>query len=70
VNYCFLDRLTATVGLRYTQEDKDGYYDTTVSGGPTTTNTALINARLGVLRPQSYEAHDSDGSLTGRGNLA
>ncbi|MEK9213171.1 TonB-dependent receptor [Sphingomonas sp. 2378] len=70
VNYRFLDRLTATIGLRYTQEDKDGYYTTTVSGGPATTNTALINARLGVLRPQSYEAHDSDGSLSGRGNLA
>ncbi|MEG8038655.1 TonB-dependent receptor [Sphingomonas sp. LR60] len=70
INYRFLDRLTATVGLRYTQEDKDGYYTTTVSGGPATTNTALINARLGVLRPQSYEVHDSDGSLSGRGNLA
>ncbi|MFW2851047.1 TonB-dependent receptor [Sphingomonas sp. TX0543] len=70
VNYRFLDRLTATVGLRYTQEEKDGYYDTTVSGGPATTNAALINARLGVLRPQSYEAHNSDGSLSGRGNLA
>jgi iron complex outermembrane receptor protein len=70
VNYRFLDRLTATVGLRYTQEDKDGYYATTVLGGLTTTNSALVNARLGVLRPQSYEAHDSDGSLSGRGNLA
>jgi iron complex outermembrane receptor protein len=70
VNYRFFDRLTATIGLRYTQEEKDGYYTTTVSGGPATTNTALINARLGVLRSQSYEAHDSDGSLSGRGNLA
>lgn len=70
VNYRFLDRLTATVGLRYTQEDKDGYYITAVSGGLATTNAALINARLGVLRPQSYEAHDRDGSLSGRGNLA
>ncbi|MEH3121617.1 MAG: TonB-dependent receptor [Sphingomonas phyllosphaerae] len=70
VNYRFFDRLTATVGLRYTQEDKDGYYTTTVSGGPATTNAALTSARLGVLRPQSYEAHDSDGSLSGRGNLA
>lgn len=70
VNYRVFDRLTATVGLRYTQEEKDGYYTTTVSGGPSTTNTALINARLGVLRPQSYEAHDSDGSLSGRGNVA
>ncbi|QNE32976.1 TonB-dependent receptor [Sphingomonas sp. NBWT7] len=70
VNYRFVDRLTATIGLRYTQEEKDGYYATTVAGGPATTNPALINARLGVLRPQSYEAHDSDGSLSGRGNIA
>lgn len=70
VNYRFLDRLTATVGLRYTQEDKDGAYATTVSGGPATSNAALVNARLGILRPQRYAAHDSDGSLSGRGNLA
>ena len=70
VNWRIVPRLTATLGLRYTQEDKDGYYDTTVSGGPATTNAALINARLGVLRPQSYDAHDSDGSLSGRGNIA
>ncbi|MBY9063600.1 TonB-dependent receptor [Sphingomonas yunnanensis] len=70
VNYRIVPAVTATLGLRYTQEDKDGYYTTTVSGGPATTSTALINARLGVLRPQSYEAHDSDGSLSGRGNLA
>ncbi|MES3084813.1 TonB-dependent receptor [Sphingomonas faeni] len=70
VNWRIVPTVTATVGLRYTQEDKDGYYTTTVSGGPVTTSTALINARLGVLRPQSYEAHDSDGSLSGRGNIA
>ena len=70
VNWRIVPTLTATLGLRYTQEDKDGYYATTVSGGPATTNTALINARLGVLRPQSYEAHDRDGSLSGRGNIA
>lgn len=70
VNLRIVPTVTATVGLRYTQEDKDGYFTTTVSGGPVTTSTALINARLGVLRPQSYEAHDSDGSLSGRGNIA
>lgn len=41
-----------------------------MSGGPATSSTALIYARLGVLRPQSYEAHDSDGSLSSRGNIA
>lgn len=70
VNWRIVPTVTATVGLRYTQEDKDGYYTTTVSGGPVTTSPALINARLGVLRSQSYEAHDSDGSLSGRGNIA
>ncbi len=70
MNWRIIDSITVTGGLRYTQEDKDGYYTTTVSGGPATTSTALINARLGVLRPQSYQAHDSDGSFSGRGNIA
>ncbi|MFX6884163.1 hypothetical protein ABTH28_18195, partial [Acinetobacter baumannii] len=52
------------------QEIKDGTYATTVSGGLATTSTALNNAKLSVLRPQSYAAHDSDGSLSGRANLA
>ena len=70
VNWRVLTDVTLTGGLRYTHEDKDGYYATTVSGGPATTSTALINARLGVLRPQAYEAHDRDGSLSGRANVA
>ena len=70
VNWRIVDRVTLTGGLRYTHEDKDGYYNTTVSGGPTAIIPALVNARLGVLRPQSYEAHDRDGSLSGRGNVA
>ena len=70
VNWRILPRLTLTGGLRYTHEDKDGYYDTTVSGGLQTNSTALNNAKLSVLRPQSYEAHDKDGSLSGRGNIA
>lgn len=70
VNWRVTDRLTLTGGLRYTHEDKAGEYDTFVFGGPPTTNTALINARLSVLRPQSYSAEDRDGSLSGRGNVA
>jgi len=69
-NVRLLPRLTATLGLRYTQEDKRGAYATTVGGGPATRDAALISARLGVLRPQRYTARDSDGSLSGRGNLA
>ncbi len=59
-----------TGGLRYTYETKDGDYESTVSGGLATTNTALNNAKLSVLRPQSYSASDKDGSLSGRANLA
>src|SRR5262249_237186 len=33
VNYAFTDRLTGTLGARYTHEDKDGVYATHVSGG-------------------------------------
>jgi iron complex outermembrane receptor protein len=70
VNWRLHPRLTVTGGLRYTHEDKRGDYATQVSGGPAVTSTALINARLGVLRPQSYAATDSDGSLSGRANIA
>ncbi len=70
VNWRIVPDVTLTGGLRYTYEGKDGSYRTTVSGGPATTNAALVNARLGVLRPQSYVASDRDGSLSGRGNIA
>ena len=64
------DRLTVTGGLRYTIEHKAGDYATTVSGGPETTNPALIAAKLSVLRPQTYAARNNDGSLSGRANAA
>ena len=70
VNWRILPRLTVTGGLRYTQEDKQGDYNTTVFGGLATNSTALNNAKLSVLRPQSYSARDRDGSLSGRANLA
>ena len=70
VNWRILPRLTVTGGLRYTQEDKQGDYITTVFGGLATNSTALNNAKLSVLRPQSYSARDQDGSLSGRANLA
>ena len=69
-NWHVVPRLIATVGLRYTWEDKDGSYVTTVFGGATPTTTAQANAKLSILRPQSYTAHDADASLSGRGNLS
>lgn len=71
VNFEVIDRLTTTLGLRYTFEDKEGSYATTVFGGlPTTPGTPLNNAKLSVFRPQSYTAADDGGSLSGRFNVA
>jgi iron complex outermembrane receptor protein len=70
-NYKITDRLTATLGLRYTYEDKHGTYSTTVSGGlPTTPGSVQDNAKLSLFRPQSYSASDSGGNPSGRVNLA
>jgi len=62
--------LSVTGGIRYTYEDKDGSYTSDVSGGLATTNTTLINAKLSILRPQSYTATVSDGSPSGRGTIS
>jgi iron complex outermembrane recepter protein len=76
VNYAFTDRLTGTLGLRYTHENKDGVYATQVSGGlslvglPPATAAELARAKLSIFRPQSYTAHDDGGSWSGRANVA
>ena len=70
VNWRPVDRLTLTGGLRYTYEQKTGTYDTFVFGGPVTSNTALINARLSILRGQTYSAKVNNGALTGRADIA
>ena len=69
VNYKIVPRVTLTAGLRYTLEVKDGNYDTFTFGGPTVTNATLISAQLGVLRGQSYTAHDRESNVSGRVNL-
>jgi iron complex outermembrane recepter protein len=70
VNWHVTPRLTLTGGLRYTYETKSGDYSSFVFGGLTTTNTALNNAKLSVLRPQTYSARDSESNLSGRVNIA
>ncbi len=69
-NLKLTSRLIATGGLRYTHEVKNGYYSTFVFGGLATTSTALTNAKLSILRPQSYTAHNSEGNVSGRANLS
>ncbi|WP_165842750.1 TonB-dependent receptor [Phenylobacterium deserti] len=60
------DRFRITPGIRYTHEKKDGTYIATVTGGGVTTDTTLINRRLGIARPQNYSAETSDGSWSGQ----
>ena len=69
-NWHVTPRLTLTGGLRYTYETKSGDYSSFVFGGLTTTNNALNNAKLSVLRPQTYSARDSESNLSGRANIA
>lgn len=70
MNWKPTDRLTLTGGLRYTIEHKVGDYSTFVFGGLQTTIPALVNAKLSILRPQTYSARDDDGSLSGRANTS
>jgi iron complex outermembrane receptor protein len=69
-NWHITPRLTLTGGVRYTYENKDANYATTVSGGLQTTNTALRNAQLSVIRPQAYTAKDQEDNVSGRANLS
>lgn len=76
VNFDFTSRLTGTLGLRDTYEDKHGTYATQVSGGsdltglPPAVAAELLRAKLSIFRPQSYTAEDDGSSLSGRANLA
>src|SRR5262245_8887330 len=76
VNYDLTERLTATLGLRYTFEDKEGTFATRVFGGadltglPPATAAELLRAKLSIFRPQSYSAADDGDSVSGRANLA
>jgi len=60
------DKLAATFGVRYTVENKQGRFDSTVFGGLSTTSPALIKAKLSILSPQSYAATVNDGAGSGR----
>ncbi len=63
-------KLNFTAGLRYTDEDKNGRFDSTVSGGLANPTPAQQTSKYSILRPQSYRASTSDGSPSGRANLA
>lgn len=56
------DALSVQPGLRLNYDQKSGYYLATVTNG---TDTALTAPQLGVLAPQSYQAHFSDDNVSG-----
>ena len=62
--------LTASLGVRYTYEDKDGTFASLVFGGPTGLSQALISRQLTILRPQSYVATVSEGNVSGRADVS
>ena len=64
------DRLHLTPGLRYTYEEKSGAYAATTTGGLVTTDATLISRRLGIARPQAYDAEISDDDLSGQVSLS
>jgi iron complex outermembrane receptor protein len=70
VNWHITDRLTFTPGIRYTDDHKDAVYDQVTSGGLETTDPALINAKLGIVRPQYYAVDYDDGSASGQLTLS
>lgn len=66
-----LPRLAITGGIRYTYEEKDGFYNVRTFGGQATAvGSALYNDQQSILRAQTYEAHIGDGSASGRVNVA
>ena len=59
-----------TPGLRYTREEKEGAYATTVTGGLTNPTAPQLAARNGIARPQSYAAALEDDDLSGQAALS
>lgn len=74
LNYDLSDVLTATFGMRYTLEDKQGHYRTRVAGGLNLAGhpdaAELQRAKLSIFRPQDYDVSHRDGNVSGRANLA
>jgi iron complex outermembrane recepter protein len=66
VTWRITERFNLTGGLRYTAEDKQGTFASTVSGGGTPLTPAQATAKLSILRPQAYAASVNDGDLSGR----
>ncbi|WP_235560438.1 TonB-dependent receptor [Brevundimonas sp. Leaf363] len=66
VTWDITDDLHLTPGLRYTREEKEGAYATTVSGGLANPTPAQLTARNGIARPQSYAASLEDDDLSGQ----
>ncbi|WP_395944646.1 TonB-dependent receptor [Brevundimonas sp.] len=66
VTWDITPKLHLTPGLRYTREEKEGWYAATTEGGLANPTTAQLNARNGVARAQAYQASLEDDDLSGQ----
>ncbi len=64
------DTVDLSGGLRYTYEEKEGDYLAAVSGGLANPTAAQLRQKNSILRDQAYAVDDTDGSLSGRVNIA
>src|ERR1700682_2563128 len=60
------DKLNLTGGVRFTDEQKEGRFDSTVSGGLATPTPAQLTSKLSILRHQYYTAKEFGGCRSGR----
>ena len=70
VTWHVTDTVDISGGLRYTYEEKEGDYQADVSGGLANPTAAQLRQKNSILRAQFYSADDTDGSLSGRINVA
>jgi iron complex outermembrane receptor protein len=70
VTWHVTDTVDISGGLRYTYEEKEGDYQADVSGGLANPTAAQLRQKNSILRAQFYSADDTDGSLSGRFNVA
>jgi len=76
VNWHISPALSLTAGLRYTHEKKSGDFAQTVSGGadlstlPLDIAAAALASRNSLGRPLSYDARETDNSLSGLATLS
>ena len=58
------DTITLNPGVRFNHDRKEVDFNRVVTGGLATTDPALIASQRSILRPQQYQASDSDSNIS------